>query len=167
MKSSDTMHSVEEQTPTEWQLERQRHGHLDLIDSRGQRHSNVDVVRAFPISVPAGPIAIVAADGTELAWIDSLALLDATLQSLLMKELAVREFLPVIKRIETVSDSEPTEWLVSTDRGPRRFTVAHTDDILRLPDSSVVITDSFGVRYFIQSVLLLDARSRRLFETSL
>ena len=165
MKSSDTKPPA--RTPTEWQLEQLRHGHLDLIDRHGQRHSNVDVVRAFPISVPAGPIAIVAADGTELAWIDSLALLDAPLQSLLLKELAVREFLPVIKRIETVSDSEPTEWLVSTDRGLRRFTVAHTDDILRLPDSSAVITDSFGVRYLIPSVDVLDARSRRLFETSL
>ena len=151
----------------DWQLERQEHGRLDCIDSQGQRHTNVDAVRAFPISAPQGPVAIVAADGMELAWIDSLAALQPSLQSLLIEELALREFLPVIRRIESVSDREPTEWLVETDRGQRRFIVAHSDDIIRLPDASAVISDMFGVRYLIKSVPLLDALSRRLFEKSL
>ena len=103
----------------------------------------------------------------ELAWIDSLAALQPSLQSLLIEELALREFLPVIRRIESVSDREPTEWLVETDRGQRRFIVAHSDDIIRLPDASAVISDMFGVRYLIKSVPLLYALSRRLFEKSL
>ncbi|NCV23554.1 MAG: DUF1854 domain-containing protein, partial [Chloroflexi bacterium] len=52
------------------------------------------------------------------------------MRELLEKELAQREFLPVIQRIEAVSDGEPMEWSVVTDRGPRRFTVAHVDDIV-------------------------------------
>ena len=73
----------------------------------------------------------------------------------------------MIERIEAVSDSEPAEWSVETDRGLRRFTVAHADDILRLPDSGAVITDTYGVRYTIPSVARLDSHSRRLFEKAL
>jgi hypothetical protein len=63
-----------------------------------------------------------------------------------------------------VSDGEPTEWGVVTDRGPRRFTVAHVDDIVYAPDGGAFITDSVGVRYTIPQVSRLDARSRRLLD---
>ena len=135
-----------------WRLERATHGRLDLIDAAGQRHVDVDVLRAFPASAPAGPVASVAADGAELAWIDPLS------------ELSQREFLPVIERIESVSDGEPMEWGVVTDRGLRRFTVAHIDDIVYAPDGSVSITDSVGVRYAIPQLSRLDSRSRRLLD---
>jgi len=147
-----------------WQLERAAHGRLDLVDAAGQRHMDVDVLRAFPVSAPAGPVAIVAADGTELAWVDALSELDFSLRHLLEQELAQREFCPVIEKIESVSDGEPTEWSVVTDRGPRRFTVAHADDILHAADGSACILDAVGVRYSIARVSKLDARSRRLLD---
>ena len=105
----------------DWRLERGEHGQLDFIDASGRRHTDVDVVRAFPISAAAGPVAIVGTEGDELAWIDPLADLDVPLRSLLEKELSQREFLPVIERIESVSDGEPTEWsVVTVHSGPRR-----------------------------------------------
>ena len=109
-------------------------------------------------------MAVVAADGTELAWIDPLSDLDEPLRGLLEQELSQREFLPVIERIESVSDGEPMEWGVVTDRGLRRFTVAHIDDIVYAPDGSVSITDSVGVRYAIPQLSRLDSRSRRLLD---
>ena len=151
----------------EWRLERRPHGRLDFIDAQGRVHADVDVLRAFPITVPAGPVAIVGENDAELAWIDALAAVEPRLRTLLEEELARREFLPLIERIEAISDSEPAEWSVETDRGPRRFTVAHADDILRLPDTAAVITDTDGVRYTIPSVARLDSRSRRLFEKAL
>ena len=147
-----------------WRLERASHGRLDLVDAAGRRHADVDVLRAFPVSAPAGPVAIVADDGTELAWVDALSDLGPSLRDLLERELAQREFLPVIERIETVLDGEPTEWSVFTDRGPRRFQVAHTDDIAYRTDGSAFITDTVGVRYHIPRVSQLDARSRRLLD---
>ncbi|MCE9629397.1 MAG: DUF1854 domain-containing protein [Planctomycetia bacterium] len=152
-------------SPEGWRLERHAHGRLDLIDAEGRRHADVDVLRAFPVTASAGPVAVVAADGGELAWVESLAALPAALKALLDRELAQREFLPVIERIETVSDTEPTEWAVHTDRGPHRFTVAHADDVARQPDGSVFITDTFGTRYRIPRVAALDSHSRRLLET--
>jgi len=56
------------------------------------------------------------------------------------------------------------EWSVVTDRGPRRFTVAHVDDIVYAPDGSVSITDSMGVRYSVPQLSRLDSRSRRLLD---
>jgi hypothetical protein len=156
--------SPSDSTPSEWRLERRPHGRLDFLDAEGRRHTDVDVLRAFPVSDPAGPVAIVDDNDAELAWIDSLASIEPGLRRLLEEELAKREFLPTIGRIESVSDGEPAEWTVVTDRGPHRFTVGHADDILRLPDGGAVITDTFGLRYTIPSIARLDARSRRFFE---
>jgi hypothetical protein len=147
-----------------WKLERHPHGRLDFVDTQGQRHANVDVLRAFPVSDPAGPAAIVAADGGELAWIESLSTVAAPLRTILETELAQREFLPRIERIEAVSDGEPAEWTVLTDRGPHRFKVAHADDFVAQPDGGAFVTDTFGMRYAIPSVAALDLRSRRLLE---
>lgn len=150
--------------PAGWRLERHVHGRLDFIDASGGRHSNVDVLRAFPVSAPVGPAAIVAADGGELAWIESLAAVAAPLRTILETELAQREFLPVIERIEAVSDGEPAEWTVTTDRGPHRFKVVHADDLVTQPDGAAFVTDSHGMRYAIPSLAALDPRSRRLLE---
>lgn len=147
-----------------WRLERHAHGRLEFTDARGERHDNVDVLRAFPVTAPRGPVAIVAMDGTELAWIDSLDSAPHELHATLEQELSQREFLPVIERIEGVSDGEPAEWSVVTDRGPRRFKVAHSDDIARLPDDSAFVTDTDGIRYRIESLTRLSLHERRLFE---
>jgi hypothetical protein len=147
-----------------WRLERHDHGRLDFVDASGCRHHDVDVLRAFPVTDPKGPVAIVAADGGELAWIPALAALPAALASLLERELSQREFLPVVERIESISDAEPAEWLVFTDRGSHRFRVGHGDDVAREPNGGVFITDTFGMRYRILDIAALDAHSRRLLE---
>jgi hypothetical protein len=163
MNASDsTMISVA--SPEGWRIERHDHGRLDLVDAHGTRHPDVDVLRAFPVTAAAGPVAIIAAHGGELAWIESLADQPAELRGLLERELAQREFLPLIERIEAVSDSEPSEWMVITDRGRHRFKVAHADDIARPPDGGVFITDTFGMRYQIPRESALDATSRRLLD---
>ena len=134
------------------------------MSASGRRHEGVDVLRAFPITAAQGPVAIVAADGGELAWIPALAAVTPAVRGLLEAELAEREFLPQIERIEAVSDGEPAEWTVLTDRGPQQFTVATVDDIARDDAGAAFITDTDGVRYRIASVPALDPRSRRLFE---
>ncbi|MFM7108213.1 MAG: DUF1854 domain-containing protein [Planctomycetaceae bacterium] len=147
-----------------WVLERHPDGRLDFIDAQGRRHGNVDVLRAFPVTAPHGPVAIVAAAGGELAWIDELAAVEPTLRLLLEAALGARELVPVIERIESVSDGEPAEWTVVTDRGPRTFKVRHAEDIARPADGSAAITDTVGMRYVVPDVSKLGARERRLFE---
>jgi hypothetical protein len=145
-------------------LERHPHGRLAFVTAAGRRHEAVDVLRAFPVSAPEGPVAVVAGDGAELAWIPALSAVAPDLRSMLEAELAEREFLPVIERIDAVSDGEPAEWCVHTDRGPARFKVAGVDDIARDESGGAYVSDTFGVRYRIVQVAELDARSRRLFE---
>jgi hypothetical protein len=162
-----TMTSPETTTgssPEGWRLERLEHGRLDLVDALGRRHHDVYVLRAFPVTAPTGPVAIIAADGGELAWVESLAEQPAELRRLLERELAQREFLPVIERIEAISDAEPAEWTVVTDRGRHRFRVAHADDIARQSDGGVFITDTHGMRYRIPREAALDAVSQRLLD---
>ncbi|RLS77285.1 MAG: DUF1854 domain-containing protein [Planctomycetota bacterium] len=150
-----------------WRLERHVHGRLDFVAADGSRQTNVDVLRAFPVTAATGPVAIVAGAGGELAWIDALADEPADLRTLLESELAQREFLPVIERIDSVSDSEPPEWTVLTDRGPHRFKVDSADDIAHQSDGGAFVSDTHGVRYWIPNVDALDGRSRRLFEKML
>lgn len=147
-----------------WILERRADGRLDFVDAEGARHGNVDVLRAFPVTAPAGAAAVVAATGGELAWIEAVADLEPELRALVEAELAARELVPVIERIESVSDSEPAEWNVVTDRGRHTFKVRHGDDIERPADGSATITDTHGMRYVIPDIAKLGPRGRRLFE---
>jgi len=153
------------ESPAGWILERHAHGRLVFVAVDGTRHDDVDVLRAFPVSTAQGPVAIIGADGGELAWIDALAAVAEPLRTILEQELAEREFLPVIERIEAIADSEPAEWTVTTDRGPHRFRVAHADDVVRQPDGAVFITDTDGVRYLVPRFDTLDAESRRLLDS--
>ena len=103
----------------------------------------------------------------ELAWLDSLENLPEALQSSLVAELATREFLPLIERIEAISDDDPPALSVVTDRGRRRFILASVDDIDRLPDGSAFVVDATGVRYRIANVAALDPTSLRLLEKTM
>lgn len=150
-----------------WRLVRRPHGHVDFVDGAGRVFSDVDVLRAFPVTAPQGPVAIVSADGDELAWIDSLDNLSEALQSSLVAELATREFLPLIERIEAISDDDSPAWSVVTDRGQRRFILTSIDDIDRLADGSAFVVDATGVRYRIANVAALDPTSLRLLEKTM
>jgi len=153
--------------PAAWQFIPRPHGRLDVVDAAGNLHLDIDLLRAFPISAPLGPVAVVAPDGSELAWIDTIDNLPEPLRGELLRELSSREFLPVIDRIEAIGDSDPAEWTVLTDRGPRRFLVATPDDVERLADGSALVVDGSGVRYRIAAIAALDSHSRRLLDRTM
>jgi hypothetical protein len=140
-------------------------GQLVLTDAAGQQHAGVRPVRAFPVSDPAGGLAICDARGRELIWIDSLGELPAPLRRLLEEDLARRYLLPVLLRVLTISSpAEPSEWEVETDRGLTRFVVNSADDVRRLPNEGAMVVDAHGIRYLIPDTRALDAPSRRWLE---
>lgn len=153
--------------PAGWRLIPRPHGRLDFIDATGRVHGDVDLVRAFPITAPGGPMAVVGPDGNERAWVESVDSLAEPLRGEVLRELSSREFLPVIERIEAIADSDPAEWTVVTDRGPRRFPVASADDVERLADGSAFVLDVAGCRYRIQDIDALDPHSRRLLDRTM
>jgi hypothetical protein len=150
-----------------WRLVRRAHGHVDFVDGTGKVFNDVDVLRAFPVTAPHGPVAIVSADGDELAWLDSLEEVPEPLRTSIVDELATREFLPLIERIVAISDDDPPAWSVVTDRGQRSFILATIDDIDRLPDGSAFVVDATGVRYRIADIAALDPTSLRLLEKTM
>lgn len=148
-----------------WQLARNAMGRLVLTDAQGRTHAGVVPVRAFPISAPDEGVSLVGADGHELAWVPRLSALAASERTLIEQDLAVREFAPVIRRIEAVSTfATPSVWTVDTDRGPTQFVLKSEDDIRRLDGSALLIASSHGVAFQVRDRLALDAHSRRLLD---
>lgn len=128
-------------------------------------HEGVVPVRAFPIAAPDSGIAIVDIDGHELAWIDRLGDLPVAARALLEEELKNREFLPEIKRIKDVSSfAVPSTWEVETDRGVATFVLKGEEDIRRVAQSTLLISDSHGVQFLIRDQQALDKASRKLLD---
>lgn len=148
-----------------FQLDRDAHGRLLLTTPDGVRHVGVVPVRAFPIAAPREGLAMVDADGREVAWVGALDRLNAPLRTLIEEELASREFTPEIRRIVAVSTfSTPSVWQVDTDRGLASFVLKGEEDIRRLKDGALWISDSHGIQFVVRDRRALDRRSRRLLE---
>lgn len=148
-----------------FQLDRDAHGRLLLTTPDGVRHVGVVPVRAFPIAAPREGLAMVDADGREVAWVGALDRLNAPLRTLIEEVLASREFTPEIRRIVAVSTfSTPSVWQVDTDRGLASFVLKGEEDIRRLKDGALWISDSHGIQFVVRDRRALDRRSRRLLE---
>ena len=149
----------------DYQLQRDASGRLVLIDATGERHEGVVPVRAFPISAPEDGIALVDAHGHELAWIDRIETLPAGLAEIVADELAIREFMPVINRIISVSSfATPSTWRVATNRGETDLVLKGEEDIRRLTPPALLIADTHGIHYLIRDRGALDAQSRKFLD---
>jgi Domain of unknown function (DUF1854) len=146
-------------------LSRNSFGHLCLKDALGQIHEQVVPVRAFPISQPHEGIALVDRDGHELVWLDHLSQVSTENRAYIEEELAQREFMPVLKHIESVSSfATPSTWVVETSRGLTSFVLKGEEDIRRINKHAYLIADNHGVQYLIEDIQILDKHSRRLLD---
>ena len=151
--------------PADYQLQHDASGRLVLIDAAGERHEGVVPVRAFPISAPEDGIALVDAHGHELAWIDRIEALPDNLAGIVADELAIREFMPVISRIISVSSfATPSTWRVATNRGETDLVLKGEEDIRRLAPPALLIADTHGIHYLIRDRGALDAQSRKFLD---
>lgn len=149
----------------DFQLSRNAFDRLSFRGADGELHDGVVPVRAFPIADPQHGIALVGADGHELAWIDSLADLPEAMRALVEAELAAREFMPQIRRLSGVSSfATPSTWRVETDRGDTEFVLKGEEDIHRLSAQTLLVVDSHGIQFLIRDLAALDAGSRRLLD---
>lgn len=147
------------------QLSRDPHGRLVLVGADGTVHEGVVPVRAFPLTAPRAGVSLVGTDGHECAWIPDLDGLDAAPRALIEAELAGREFTPEIRRITGVNTfATPSTWQVETDRGASELVLKAEEDIRRLADGSLLITDSHGIGFRIRDRFALDRKSRAILE---
>ncbi len=151
--------------PVAHRLERDGFGRLVFIDESGTGHVGVVPVQAFPVDAPGENVSLVGADGHELAFIAQLSGLDADTRALVQEEIAQRDFLPVIDRLVGVSTfATPSSWQVQTDRGPTTFVLKGEEDIRRLRNGGLLITDSHGLTYRVIDMRQLDRHSRKLLD---
>ena len=149
----------------EYQLHRNAFGRLVFTGADGQIHEGVVPVRAFPIAAPDDGIALVDPHGHELAWIDRLEDLPEAMRALVAAELAGREFMPVIERIVDVSSyATPSTWQLKTNHGETRMVLKGEEDIRRLPENALLISDSHGINFLIRDRAALDAHSRKILD---
>ncbi len=146
-------------------LTRNAAGRLVLTTANGEIHQDIVPVRAFPISAPADGLSLLGEDGHELAWIDNLSSLPEEARTLVEAELAPREFMPEIRRINRVSSfATPSIWQVKTHRGDTELLLKAEDHIRRLTHATLLITDGHGVSFLIRDIDALDGHSRRLLD---
>ena len=152
--------------PPNFTLERDRWRRLALVWPDGRRTPDVEPVRAFPISAPRGFVSICDADGHVLTQVEELDRLPAEVREVLESELSLREFVPVVLRIESIStESDPSRWSVETDRGATTFLMEDSDtDVRRLNAHSILLLDTHGIRYLIPDTRKLDVTSHRLLD---
>lgn len=148
----------------DFRLSRNPFGRLVLTDAQGREHVGVTPVRAFPIAAPLEGLSLVGPDGHELAWVDRMDALTPAARVLVEEELAVREFMPRIEQLLSVSTfAVPSTWSVRTERGPTQFVLKAEEDIRRLADGLLLITSAEGVQ-FRADRFALDKGSKRLLE---
>lgn len=148
-----------------WNLSRNVFGRLVFVNAEGETFEGVVPVRAFPISAPEGGIALVTADGRELAWIENPDALAENIRGLIDEDLTAREFMPQIKRIRKVSSfATPSTWQVETDRGDTSFVLRGEEDIRRVGPQVLLIADKHGIQFLIRDLLALDVHSRRILD---
>jgi hypothetical protein len=149
----------------DFKLARNAVGQLQFTNSDGTVFDGINLVRAFPISAPDEGLSIISNDGHELAWIPSLVEIPAQIKELIEAELMQREFMPAIQRITQVSSfATPSIWDVVTDKGNTQLTLKAEDQIWRLKNNRLLITDKNGVNFMINNLEQLDKHSRKLLD---
>jgi hypothetical protein len=146
-------------------LARNQAGRLLLTLADGRVYEGVVPVRAFPLQAPEQCVAFMSLEGKEVAWVDELSALPQDTRELIKQEIASREMMPVIERIVSVSTlSTPSTWEVVTDRGATQLILKGEEDIRRLTGSTLIITDSHGLRFMLPDMQALDKNSRRIID---
>jgi hypothetical protein len=150
---------------TNFKLERNSFGHLNLTNADGHLFEHVSPVRSFPIQDPEHGIAMVSSDGREVAWIDDLQQLPQAQRALIIEELAAREFMPAILRIVAVTSyATPSTWTVLTDRGETTLVLRGEEDIRRIHPDTLLVSDIHGILFLIRNLPDLDKHSKKILD---
>ena len=150
---------------TPFNLRRDSFGKLVFTGEDGVDVAGITPVRAFPIQAPTRGISLVRDGGKEVAWIDDLATAPAHIRELVSEELEGREFIPEIQHIASVSSfATPCTWHVKTDRGDTAFVLKVDEDIRRVGEASLLISDSHGINFLVRDMFRIDKHSRKILD---
>ncbi len=135
-----------------------------LLDLAGERHKDVQLCRAFPLSDPSRYVVVKDSDGKEIGIIRDISRLSGDQKKIVRRILEDRYFMPTIEGVEYIREQfGAVTWKVNTDRGPRTFrTRGRRKSVTELKDGRILITDVDSNRYEIKGLESLDPRSRSL-----
>lgn len=138
-----------------------KHGRV-LAGTDDGKEQPVKIVWARPITGRGREVSVLSMDNKEIAMLDSLDQLDAASRQIAEKELEDRYLVPRITRVnEAEANYGNRYWNVETDRGPRRFLMKDPNaNVTWITDDRLIIRDTLGNRYEIESFSALDAKSR-------
>lgn len=130
----------------------------------------VFLARAFPFDMKSEYISVLDRDKKEIGMIRSLEDFSGDQRALLERELEVKYYTPVIKRIMSVKERYGfSYWKTECEFGEKNFTLRDTfRSIIKTPNADggdrICIIDVDGNRYEIPDVRHLDAQSLRRIE---
>ncbi len=131
----------------------------------GQTWDRVQVIRLFPFTEPEKFISIrtVEERSREIGVIASLKDVDKKTGKMLLEQLDLHYFTPVIEKILDIKDEYGYAYFhVMTDRGECRFTInMGSNAVVRLSDSRLLITDLDENRFEIRDVFALTQKEQR------
>ena len=122
----------------------------------------VRLVWARPISGKGQEVSVLSEDKKEIAMIRSLDDLDADSRRIAEAELEQRYLVPKITRvIRTMATFGNRYWAVETDRGHQAFLMKDPNkNAIWVTEDRLILRDTIGNRYEIESLRALDDRSR-------
>ncbi len=138
------------------------------VDGEGS-WSGVSVARAFPISDPDHYIGFLDSEGKDIGIVKDPSLLDADSRQVLLEDLEVRYFVPVVEQVVQVKEEfGSVYWTVETNRGRKEFVARNLkDSLLELPGNRVILTDIDGNRYEIPDIMKLNRKAQDILVRSL
>ncbi len=149
-----------------WHLSRNTEGRLVLHGLKGEgadEAASVQAVCCFPWSKPHEYISLRDDKGHELVLIETLEELTGEQRQLIEEELALRNFLPRVTQILSISDQmEFFHWEVLTTAGPRSFLTRRHERPRQLGNGQMMIRDICNDIYLVNRSEDMDAKSLRL-----
>lgn len=149
-----------------WQLSRNAEGRLLLQNQNGGAEKEATPVQAvccFPWSRPREYVSLRDDKGHELVLIETLDDLSAEQRRLIEEELALRNFLPRVTEIFSITDQmEFFHWEVMTTAGPRSFLTRRHERPRQLHNGQMIIRDICNDIYLVSHAENMDPKSLKL-----
>jgi len=139
-----------------------RKGDQVLARMAGRDEVPVRLVWARPISGRGGEVSVLGEGKKELLMLDSLDALDPESRRIAEEELEGSYLIPKITTVlKTEANFGNRYWQVDTDRGRRMFLMKDPNiNVTWISEDHLVIRDTLGNRYEIESLSALDEASR-------
>ncbi len=126
----------------------------------------VKIVWTRPMTGRGQEVSILGDDNKEIAMLTSLDCLDETSREIAEQELERRYLIAKVTRIVRAHLQMGYRYLsLETDRGPKIVMIKQVSkDVVWLEDDRVLLKDTFGNRYEIESLSALDQASQKAFD---